>query len=229
MHSFHKGFALLAFFFVQNVVRIEHDVLHLVLVGHSDVLPVWNEVDGLLSTKSGVSVRHAQTEVFDIPLVVFHVHQVVVMLLVDFLQVVYLVALPNEPVQESFGESAFKKTTIKDGFSDDHSKEGEERLVVVEALAHVVGHEFAVAFVLHEVSILRIENLVAELGDELFEEPTSVNAFFHLPVLVHELDLPLCSWVESLQENLVKTVFQNIGPVDGDGVPTMEVFALHFN
>jgi hypothetical protein len=117
------------------------------------------------------------------------------MLLVYFLQVVNLVALAYEAVQEGLGESTFQKAAVKNGFSNYHAKEFEQRLVAVEALAHVVRHELAVAFVLFEVGIFRIKNFIAELSDELFEETTSVDTFFYLTVLVHKFNLPLRSWV----------------------------------
>lgn len=158
-------------------------------------MAVWNEIDGLLTAEGAVCVRHAQAEVLDVSIVVFDVHQVVVMLLVYFLQVVNLVALAYEAVQEGLGESTFQKAAVKNGFSNYHAKEFEQRLVAVEALAHVVRHELAVAFVLFEVGIFRIKNFIAELSDELFEETTSVDTFFYLTVLVHKFNLPLRSWV----------------------------------
>lgn len=151
------------------------------------------------------------------------------MLFINFLQVINLVALADKTVQECFGEGTFEKASVKDGFANNHAKELEKRLVIIKALAHVVWHEFAITFIFHKVCIFRIKDFVTKLGNELFEETTTINTFFYLAMLIDKPDLPLCSGVELLQEYLIKTILQNVTPIDSNWIPSMVVLCLHFD
>jgi len=70
----------------------------------------------------------------------------------------------------------------------------------------VVGHKFAIAFVLLKVGVFRIKDFITKLSDKFFEETTSVDTFFDLAMLVDKFNLPLCSWVLFHHEYLIKTV-----------------------
>lgn len=49
--------------------------------------------------------------------------------------------------------------------------------------------QLPVNFILSEETVFWVEDLVAKFGDELFEETTSVYAFFSLAMLINKLDL----------------------------------------
>ena len=91
----------------------------------------------------------------------------------------------------------------------------------------MVGHEFAVAFIFLEVGIFWIKYLIAELGDKFLEQTTSIDSFFNLSMLVDKLNLPLGSWILLHHEYFIKTIFQNIGSINRNWVPSMKFFSLH--
>ena len=91
----------------------------------------------------------------------------------------------------------------------------------------MVWHEFTIAFILLKVSIFWIKDLITELSDKFLEETTSIDSFFNLPMLIDKLNLPLGSWILLHHEYFIKTVFQNIGSVNRDWVPSMKLLRLH--
>ena len=62
-----------------------------------------------MGAEAAIGVTHVEAKILDIAIVVLDVHEVVIHLLVDLLQVVELVCFLADPVQESLGERALEE------------------------------------------------------------------------------------------------------------------------
>jgi len=107
VHALHEGLALLSLPLVQNVVCEKPDILHLVFISYRDLGAARNQVYHVIVSEILVRLAHVETEVFDVAIVIFDVHQVFVDLGIDFFKVIKLVAFLGKSIQECLSECAF--------------------------------------------------------------------------------------------------------------------------
>lgn len=173
-----------------------------------------HKIDCRIRSKIVVGVTHKQAKVFDITFVIFDIHEIVIHLLVNVLEIVYLVALFHQPVQEGSSECAFEQASLEDCLSHNLSEELKHSFVVLELLAVAVWTQFSIELVLLEVGVLWVEYLVAELGYKLFEQTSTIDSFFCLAELVDKFDLQFVFQIEFLLIDFVIRVFKNCVSVD---------------
>lgn len=80
---------------------IKHDICKSVIIGDWHIGPIWNQVNFLTHSKSILGDSHRKPKRLDRPIFeVLYLHQVVIELTVNCLDVVDLVALINDLVEE---------------------------------------------------------------------------------------------------------------------------------
>lgn len=98
LHSVHKSFGLEAILLVEYVVGVEHDVLHLVFMRDRNFRTSRNKLNNIILSIAGIRIAHIETKVLNVAIVVLDLHQVVVDLLVNLLEIINLVNFFDEAI-----------------------------------------------------------------------------------------------------------------------------------
>ena len=103
-------------------------------------------------------------------------------------------------VKEEASESSFQQNALKQSFANNHTEELEICTIIHRIIScwQDIWEQFPIILCFDKICILCIEYLFSQLGHELFEKTTTVDAIFDLKVLVNELDLKVAQWVNTL-------------------------------
>lgn len=177
-------------------------------------------------SKTTISVCHTETKILYISFIVLHIHQIIIHLLINFLQIIQRVNLLCQLIQKSLCKCHFQEVSFKNGFTNDLTKEFKHFLPIVKLFAYMVWHEFSITFVFSEKCIFWIKDSVTKFGNKLFEQTTSIYTFLFLSMLIYKLNLKLLFQINFVHVNFVKCIFQDVGSINGDGMESMEFFSL---
>ena len=100
-HSHHKGLYVILESQIEHVVRKVCNVRHPVIIVHLNIFAIINKVDSLRLAKNILIMTHSKAQVFNWSLVIiFDIEQVQVHLLINSLEVIYLIAFVDHLIEE---------------------------------------------------------------------------------------------------------------------------------
>lgn len=119
-------------------------------------------------------------------------------MLVDAFQVVNLITFVDDFVKEESSEATLKENSLVESLADNHADEGVHLPPVLVRFVRreQIRVELPVDFSLDKEAVLGVENLLCQLGHELFKKATCVDSHLFNAVRVDKENLEALCWVE---------------------------------